>query len=85
MRTSINVVGDSFGAGIIYHLSKAELAAIDAKHDAKDGTDIMKLHTMNHEGAKKPIREGIGTPPFSGYASLPTDEYEVQVEPSLHL
>ncbi|XP_040183559.1 excitatory amino acid transporter 2-like [Rana temporaria] len=85
MRTSINVVGDSFGAGIIYHLSKAELAAIDAKHDVKDGTDIMKLHTMNHEGAKKPIREGIGTPPFSGYASLPTDEYEVQVEPSLHL
>ncbi|XP_018429914.1 PREDICTED: excitatory amino acid transporter 2-like [Nanorana parkeri] len=85
MRTSINVVGDSFGAGIIYHLSKAELAAIDAKHDTKDGTDMMKLHTMNHEGANKPTREGIGTPPFSGYASLPTDEYKVQVEPSLHL
>ncbi|XP_068097263.1 excitatory amino acid transporter 2-like [Hyperolius riggenbachi] len=85
MRTSINVVGDSFGAGIIYHLSKAELAAIDAKHDNKDGTDMVKLHLMNHEGAKKPAREGITTPPFSGYASLPTDEYEVQVEPSMHL
>ncbi|KAM4652812.1 excitatory amino acid transporter 2-like [Discoglossus pictus] len=87
MRTSINVVGDSFGAGIIYHLSKAELAAIDAKHEAKDGTDMVKLHLMNHEVIKKPLREGIGTPPFSGYATLPTDEYEVQVEenPSLHL
>ncbi|XP_044037832.1 solute carrier family 1 member 9 isoform X1 [Siniperca chuatsi] len=30
MRTSINVVGDSFGAGIVDHLSKAELAALDA-------------------------------------------------------
>ncbi|KAM6957408.1 solute carrier family 1 member 9 [Aplochiton taeniatus] len=31
MRTSINVVGDSFGAGIVDHLSKAELAEIDAE------------------------------------------------------
>lgn len=30
MRTSINVVGDSFGAGIVDHLSKAELNQIDA-------------------------------------------------------
>ncbi|XP_051904675.1 solute carrier family 1 member 9 isoform X2 [Hippocampus zosterae] len=30
MRTSINVVGDSFGAGIVDHLSKAELQEIDA-------------------------------------------------------
>ncbi|XP_053545922.1 excitatory amino acid transporter 2-like [Bombina bombina] len=85
MRTSINVVGDSFGAGIIYHLSKAELAAIDAKHEAKDGTDMVKLNIMNHEVVKKPLREGIGTQPFLGYASLPTDEYEVQVEENLSL
>ncbi|XP_075694946.1 excitatory amino acid transporter 2-like [Rhinoderma darwinii] len=83
MRTSINVVGDSFGAGIIYHLSKGELAAIDAKHEAKDGTDMVKLHMMNHESVKKPVREGVNTPPFSCYASLP-NEYEVQVEPSLY-
>ncbi|XP_068192473.1 solute carrier family 1 member 9 [Antennarius striatus] len=30
MRTSINVVGDSFGAGIVDHLSRAELTEIDA-------------------------------------------------------
>ncbi|XP_063292879.1 excitatory amino acid transporter 2-like [Pelobates fuscus] len=85
MRTSINVVGDSFGAGIIYHLSKAELAAIDAKHDIKDGTDMVKMHLMNHKVLQKPVREDINTPTFSGYASLPTDEYQVDVEPPLSL
>ncbi|XP_078511253.1 excitatory amino acid transporter 2-like [Lissotriton helveticus] len=75
MRTSINVVGDSFGAGIIYHLSKAELAAIDAKHEAS--RDGVKLHLMNHGGSLKLPREGMSTPPFSGYTSLPTYEYEV--------
>lgn len=30
MRTSINVVGDSFGAGIVDHLSRVELAELDA-------------------------------------------------------
>lgn len=30
MRTSINVVGDSFGAGIVDHLSRAELSDLDA-------------------------------------------------------
>nr|AAB88288.1 glutamate transporter 2B [Ambystoma tigrinum] len=74
MRTSINVVGDSFGAGIIYHLSKAELAAIDAKHEAsKEGG---KLHLMNHEAAQKHPSDGMSSPPFSGYTSLPTYEYE---------
>ncbi|KAJ8251061.1 hypothetical protein GJAV_G00216820 [Gymnothorax javanicus] len=31
MRTSINVVGDSFGAGIVDYLSRAELAEIDGE------------------------------------------------------
>ncbi|XP_066566318.1 solute carrier family 1 member 9 [Amia ocellicauda] len=31
MRTSINVVGDSFGAGIVDHLSRVELALIDGE------------------------------------------------------
>ncbi|XP_034567730.1 solute carrier family 1 member 9 [Notolabrus celidotus] len=30
MRTSINVVGDSFGAGIVAHLSRVELGELDA-------------------------------------------------------
>ncbi|XP_014667300.1 PREDICTED: excitatory amino acid transporter-like [Priapulus caudatus] len=34
IRTSINVLGDAYGAGIVYHLSKAELAKLDAEHGA---------------------------------------------------
>uniref|UniRef100_A0A0N5ATZ5 Amino acid transporter n=1 Tax=Syphacia muris TaxID=451379 RepID=A0A0N5ATZ5_9BILA len=32
VRTSINVIGDSFGAGIVYHYSKDNLAVSDAEH-----------------------------------------------------
>ncbi|CAN8022811.1 unnamed protein product [Ixodes persulcatus] len=32
IRTSINVLGDAFGAGIVYHLSKGELDKMDAEH-----------------------------------------------------
>ncbi|XP_064489916.1 excitatory amino acid transporter-like [Ornithodoros turicata] len=32
LRTSINVLGDAFGAGIVYHLSKDELDKMDAEH-----------------------------------------------------
>ncbi len=35
IRTSINVVGDAYGAGIVYHLSKAELAEQDRLHAEK--------------------------------------------------
>ncbi|KAM9746560.1 solute carrier family 1 member 9 isoform 2-T4 [Menidia menidia] len=42
MRTSINVVGDSFGAGIVDHLSKAELALLDAE-------EVRMLHPEEEE------------------------------------
>jgi len=29
-RTAINVLGDSIGAGLVYHLSKDELSELDA-------------------------------------------------------
>ena len=35
IRTSINVVGDAYGAGIVYHLSRAELAEQDRIHAEK--------------------------------------------------
>ncbi|XP_016350814.1 excitatory amino acid transporter 2-like [Sinocyclocheilus anshuiensis] len=40
-RTSVNVVGDSYGAGIVYHLSKAELDALDAQHAKSDDIEMM--------------------------------------------
>lgn len=32
IRTSINVLGDAFGAGIVYHYTKEELQQSDAEH-----------------------------------------------------
>ncbi|XP_056383844.1 excitatory amino acid transporter 2 isoform X1 [Hyla sarda] len=55
MRTSVNVVGDSFGAGIVYHLSKAELDALDKQHaqelemtKTQSIYDDMKNHRENN-------------------------------------
>ena len=36
MRTSINVLGDAYGAGIVQHLCKDELARMDAEAERKD-------------------------------------------------
>lgn len=41
IRTSINVLGDAFGAGIVYHLSKAELDKIDAELAAKEELEML--------------------------------------------
>ncbi|XP_068116623.1 excitatory amino acid transporter 2 isoform X3 [Hyperolius riggenbachi] len=46
MRTSVNVVGDSFGAGIVYHLSKAELDELDKQHAAQQETEITKTQSI---------------------------------------
>ncbi|KAL7077407.1 hypothetical protein ACQ4LE_003249 [Meloidogyne hapla] len=35
IRTSINVLGDAFGAGIVYHYAKEDLAKADAEHARK--------------------------------------------------
>uniref|UniRef100_A0A8C6XDB2 Amino acid transporter n=1 Tax=Naja naja TaxID=35670 RepID=A0A8C6XDB2_NAJNA len=46
MRTSVNVVGDSFGAGIVYHLSKAELENIDAHHKIHEDIEMTKTQSI---------------------------------------
>ncbi|XP_077319074.1 excitatory amino acid transporter 2 isoform X3 [Lithobates pipiens] len=45
MRTSVNVVGDSFGAGIVYHLSKAELDILDKQH-AQQEIEMTKTQSI---------------------------------------
>lgn len=37
----MNVVGDSYGAGIVYHLSKAELDELDAHAAKSDDIEMM--------------------------------------------
>ncbi|XP_051885409.1 excitatory amino acid transporter 2-like [Pristis pectinata] len=51
MRTSVNVVGDSFGAGIVFHLSKEELANIDAQHALLEDGRLGKASFI-HDGMK---------------------------------
>ena len=36
IRTSINIIGDSYGAGIVYHLSKKELAEQDRLREEEE-------------------------------------------------
>ncbi|XP_072832779.2 excitatory amino acid transporter 2 isoform X2 [Pogona vitticeps] len=71
MRTSINVVGDSFGAGIVHYLSLKELEVIDARAEGREpdpDPDALKMQALsNHQG---PLEGSIG----SGYTVLPTQE-----------
>ncbi|XP_041033415.1 excitatory amino acid transporter 2-like [Carcharodon carcharias] len=75
MRTSVNVVGDSFGAGIVHHLSELELAAIDAQHSDQNDLEMIKLRPSLDD--EKMYKMEITTLlPYAGYNSIPTDDYE---------
>ena len=47
LRTSINVLGDSYGAALVYHLSKKELEAQDALLAAQEAAEYTD---SNHHG-----------------------------------
>jgi len=47
-RTSVNVVGDSYGAGIVYHMSKAELDELDAQAAKSDDIEMMTTKTPSY-------------------------------------
>lgn len=49
IRTSINVLGDSYGAGIVYHLSKADLDAEDARIEAEQHERERLEREKDHE------------------------------------
>jgi solute carrier family 1 (high affinity glutamate transporter) protein 2 len=54
IRTSINVVGDSFGAGIVYHLSKPELDEQDRLHALQQaehgqGAEAIEMQGLNND------------------------------------
>lgn len=53
-RTTINVLGDSIGAGIVEHLSRHDLALVDYntsnQHDPRDEkNEYPNHHTDNHD------------------------------------
>uniref|UniRef100_A0AAQ4NT74 Amino acid transporter n=1 Tax=Gasterosteus aculeatus aculeatus TaxID=481459 RepID=A0AAQ4NT74_GASAC len=51
-RTSVNVVGDSYGAGIVYHLSKAELDELDAHAAKSDDIEMMSKTQSYYDDMK---------------------------------
>ena len=50
-RTSINVLGDSYGAGIVYKLSKAELDEADRREELEEANHH-ELDKANHDTSK---------------------------------
>lgn len=71
IRTSINVLGDAFGAGIVYHFSREQLALLDAEHrlshQIRDDEHGRLLSGPKHSNGPR-----WSNP--DGYASVPTDE-----------
>lgn len=53
IRTSINVLGDAYGAGIVYALSKSELDQMDADQAAKDELEMVdtRKFSIGHRGS----------------------------------
>jgi len=63
-RTSINVLGDAFGAGIVHHHCKDQLAQIDAEH---------RIH-QNERGSLINDEKHLPIQRDGGYNALPTEE-----------
>ncbi|XP_008310739.1 excitatory amino acid transporter 2 isoform X2 [Cynoglossus semilaevis] len=51
-RTSVNVVGDSYGAGIVFHMSKAELEELDAHAAKSDDIEMMTKNQSYYDDMK---------------------------------
>ena len=49
MRTSINVLGDAYGCGVVEHLSRAELKHLDDEAELKHLDDEAKLKHLHDE------------------------------------
>ncbi|KAG7255016.1 hypothetical protein CRUP_014836 [Coryphaenoides rupestris] len=51
-RTSVNVMGDSYGAAIIYHMSKAELDELDANTAKSNDIEMSKTQSSYYDDMK---------------------------------
>ncbi|XP_068947193.1 excitatory amino acid transporter 2 [Petaurus breviceps papuanus] len=76
MRTSVNVVGDSFGAGIIYHLSKAELDSIDSQHRVHEDIEMTKTQSI-YDDMKNHRENNSNQCVYSAHNSVIVDECKV--------
>ncbi|XP_033005707.1 excitatory amino acid transporter 2 isoform X2 [Lacerta agilis] len=76
MRTSVNVVGDSFGAGIVYHLSKAELDNIDAHHKVHEDIEMTKTQSI-YDDMKNHRENNSNQCVYTAHNSVIIDECKV--------
>uniref|UniRef100_A0A673LLD4 Amino acid transporter n=1 Tax=Sinocyclocheilus rhinocerous TaxID=307959 RepID=A0A673LLD4_9TELE len=78
-RTSVNVVGDSYGAGIVYHLSKAELDALDAQHAKSDDIEMMTKTQSYYDDLKNHHENNSNQCVYAAQNSVLLDDCKVQV------
>uniref|UniRef100_A0A9J8C1G2 Amino acid transporter n=1 Tax=Cyprinus carpio carpio TaxID=630221 RepID=A0A9J8C1G2_CYPCA len=78
-RTSVNVVGDSYGAGIVYHLSKAELDALDAQHGKSDDMEMMTKTQSYYDDLKNHHENNSNQCVYAAQNSVLLDDFKVQV------
>uniref|UniRef100_A0A3B4DG82 Amino acid transporter n=1 Tax=Pygocentrus nattereri TaxID=42514 RepID=A0A3B4DG82_PYGNA len=78
-RTSVNVVGDSYGAGIVYHLSKAELDALDAQHGKSDDIEMMTKTQSYYDDLKNHHENNSNQCVYAAHNSVLVDECKVQL------
>ncbi|XP_026520403.1 excitatory amino acid transporter 2 [Notechis scutatus] len=76
MRTSVNVVGDSFGAGIVYHLSKAELENIDSHHKIHEDIEMTKTQSI-YDDLKNHRENNSNQCVYTAHNSVIIDECKV--------
>ncbi|XP_067902025.1 excitatory amino acid transporter 2-like [Heterodontus francisci] len=76
MRTSVNVVGDSFGAGIVFHLSKKELENIDDQHALLADETSLKAPLV-HDATKTQQENNSNLSNYSGNNSVQAEDSKV--------
>ncbi|KAK6472765.1 excitatory amino acid transporter 2-like [Huso huso] len=76
LRTSVNVVGDSFGAGIVYHLSKAELDSLDAQQGHPEEMELTKTQVL-YDDLKNHRENNSNQCDYAAHNSAVVDECKV--------
>lgn len=86
-RTSVNVVGDSYGAGIVYHMSKAELEELDAQTAKSDDIEMMTktpsyyddMKNHHENNSNQCVLTATATTTATANNSVVVDECKVQL------